>query len=342
MTDVVKAPEVVAELPPPLVLSGAGWDVDPAAFPGLAISNALLDDREALDAEWERRGYWYFKGVLDREALDTFRGHILNALKPLDMVEEDGDLLRVSERAPAVFPDLMRSALPVPELLHLPYWRAFLRDPKIEATFERILGAKPAWVPVAETRAVPPGDDTGEVFGYPHQDGYYNEGYRCLTVWIPLWAAPRSAGGLAVAEGMHHQGFLHDPANGDPIPRSAIPEGTWRTSDYAPGDVVLFDRKLPHVGLRNRGEGLFRVSFDVRCNLPGDPPPVVGHVEAIDEVEIAVRTEEGALETYGLAEAKIRRRHLPPAELVRQFPVGSEVMLTVENGLVQMIRAPKY
>jgi len=332
--------------------SAGGWAVDPSAFAELAVHNALLNDRTALEAEWERRGYWYFKGVLDDDALDTFRAHVLDALRPLDVVEQDGDALRISARAPEVFPETIQAGTtPFPELVHFKYWREFLADPRIAATFERLLGDKPNWVPVAELRAVPPNDPTQQSLSFPHQDGFYNEGYRCLTAWMPLWAAPRACGGLAVAEGLHRQGYFHDQAAPPrfAIPPTAIPPEAWRTTDYAPGDVVIFDRALPHSGVRNRSREFFRSSFDVRCVLPGDPPPLVGVIVSADAEQVTVRTEDGLERAFRFdAESCCRGIgvgsgfRISPAEVAEQYRPGQEVMLTHEGDVVRLLREPKY
>ena len=39
----------------------------------LNVSNHLLGDRAALQAAWERDGYWYFKKVLDPEVMGRMR-----------------------------------------------------------------------------------------------------------------------------------------------------------------------------------------------------------------------------------------------------------------------------
>jgi hypothetical protein len=328
------------------------WTADPSAFPELAVHNALLDDRKALEAEWERRGYWYFKGVLDREALKTFRGHVLDALRPLDVVEEDGDALRISDRAPASFPEGIQAGMaPFPQLVHFKYWREFLSDTRIAAVFQRLIGAKPDWVPVAELRAVPPNDPTGQPFGYPHQDGFYNEGYRCLTAWMPLWAAPRPCGGLALAEGLHRRGYFHDTSAPPryPIPPNAIPAEAWRTSNYEAGDVVIFDRMLPHSGVRNRSREFFRASFDVRCVLPGDPPPVVGFIVSADAEQVTVRADDGSIQRFRFDDQSCCRGvgagsgfRIPLADVAAQYAAGQEIMLTHEGGVVRLLREPKY
>jgi hypothetical protein len=220
------------------------------------------------------------------------------------------------------------------------------------AFFDQVLGAKAQWVPVAELRIVPPWDgSTGELFTYPHQDGFYNEGYRCLTAWMPLWPVSREAGGLALAEGQHHGGYLHDRDHPPrfPIPTGAIPMAAWRTADYAPGDVVIFDRKLPHSGLRNHSGHYFRVSFDVRCILPGDTPPLVGWIVRATPDSIVVREESGGEQSYRLTETSYCRglgRNAGQRLTLREVPAtylpGQEVMITIEDGAVRLLREPKF
>src|SRR6185312_4125746 len=112
-------------------------------------------------------------------------------------------------------------------------WKTFLSHPKIFAFFTRVLGRTPVWIPVAESRMLPP--DRGDLLDlnpliYPHQDGFYNEGYKGRGCWIPVFDSPRTVGGLAVAQGMHNGPYFHDINQPPrcPIPPGAIPDEAWR------------------------------------------------------------------------------------------------------------------
>lgn len=322
-------------------------------FPDLETSNHILLDPRAREAVWNRDGYWFFRGVIDLDALAEFRRPVLDELKRIGVVD--------GARSEPVWNGLNRESFPppthagyepFPALVRNRRWREFLDHAKVAAFFEQVLGARAQWVPVAELRITPPWEgSTGELFTYPHQDGFYNEGYRCLTAWMPLWPVSRAAGGLAVAEGRHLGGYLHDTSRPPrfPIPAGAIPTEAWRSTDYSPGDVVIFDRYLPHSGLRNRSRDFFRVSFDVRCILPGDPAPFVGYLIAATSDSVVVHEENGSERTLRLTESSYCRglgrdagRRLTLSEVPGVYLPGQEVMITIADGEVRLLREPKY
>ena len=183
-----------------------------ALLPDLRVSNAIIGDASALSEAWRRDGYWFFRGVLDPDALATFRRPVLEELKKIGVVDDESELPLWNGRSMQRFPVATHAGYePFPALVKSRRWREFLADPRIAEFFTKVIGSEVHWVPVAELRVNPPREvsSTG-VFTYPHQDGFYNEGYRCLTAWMPLWPASRAAGGLAVAEGMHRGEYYHD------------------------------------------------------------------------------------------------------------------------------------
>lgn len=324
-----------------------------AQLADLRESNHLLGNRASLDEEWERSGYWFFRDALPLDALRKFRAPIRADLEAIGVVDSGSEEAVWNGASMERFPPANIAGYePLPSMVHSRRWMDFLATPAVAAFFEQVLGAPAQWVAVAEMRVNPPGMDTSSgLFTYPHQDGFYNEGYRCITAWMPLWPVSKAAGGLAVAEGMHRAGYFHDTGQPPrfPIPAGAVPEDTWRTADFHPGDVVLFDRYLPHSGQCNRSERDFRVSFDVRCILPGDPVPVLGHVEAWEGGSLVVREASGALRTLRLDEESYVRGvtkgsalRLTPEETREQYQPGQEVLVTLEEDRVVLLREPKY
>ena len=51
------------------------------------VSNDLLGDRAALDAAWARDGYWFFRDVLDKDAVARLRKVYLEELVKLDVID---------------------------------------------------------------------------------------------------------------------------------------------------------------------------------------------------------------------------------------------------------------
>jgi hypothetical protein len=100
---------------------------------------------------------------------------------------------------------------------------------------------------------------------YIHCD-YMGSGVQdMLTTWIPLAEVPAALGGLAVRPGGHR----------DPPRHPRLLAGTepgWATTDYRPGDVIIFHCLTPHAALPNTGHQL-RLSADFRWQQPSHPAP---------------------------------------------------------------------
>jgi hypothetical protein len=161
----------------------------------------------------------------------------------------------------------------------------------------------------------------------------------------------KATGGLAVAEGLHHNNYYHDKTQPlpYPIPPGAIPDEAWRTADYRLGDVVLFDRFLPHSGQRNRSEKNFRVSFDVRCILPGDPVPLFGTMisstsDMIEFSDLEGKTHKLRMtgETQIRGTARSRANQIDRLSVPTDYPEGQEVLVTYDGDCAVMLREPKY
>ena len=92
------------------------------------------------------------------------------------------------------------------------------------------------------------------------------------TAWMPLIDCPMDVGPLQIAAGSHTAGvYDFDIAGGaggieitDPL------AGSWVSSDFAAGDVLLFHSMTVHKGVPNRSDRL-RMSMDVRYQLVSEP-----------------------------------------------------------------------
>jgi hypothetical protein len=100
---------------------------------------------------------------------------------------------------------------------------------------------------------------------YTHQD-YVTSGVQdMLTTWLPLMDIPAQLGGLAVLPGSH----LGPPAK----PRMLrADEPGWATTDYRPGDVLVFHCLTCHAALPNHADRL-RISADFRWQAADQPAP---------------------------------------------------------------------
>ena len=51
------------------------------------VSNHLLNDRAGLEAAWERDGYWFFRDVLDKDAVGRLRAVYLKVMNELGVID---------------------------------------------------------------------------------------------------------------------------------------------------------------------------------------------------------------------------------------------------------------
>ena len=159
----------------------------------LNVANAFLGDRRALDDAWERDGYWYFRDVLDQEALTRLRAVYLDLLKSLGVIDRNATEAIYNGASMANYPPNMEV------LVATRAWQPFVSHPAVHAFFRQVLGDEPFWIPISEYRATPPnGDRARNRFDYPHQDGFYNQGIPFRICWIPLATIDASIGGFAI------------------------------------------------------------------------------------------------------------------------------------------------
>lgn len=318
-------------------------------MPDFKVSNDLLGDKAALDAAFARDGYLFFRNVVDREILDKLAQAFLGELKAAGVVDRDakepihnGSIARIDYDALAGMRLKQKSA-----------WVEFVDHPKFVGFIEQVVGGKARRLPVAETRMIPPdtGDDLNRIrFFGEHQDGFFNEGYRFFGCWVPIWDGSRATGGLVVAEGSHRLGLLHDASKPPEylIPTGTIPDSAWRTTDFRAGDLLMFDHKIVHSGLRNRSDNYFRVSIDVRFLAVDDAGPIDGTFVSASDKDVTIKDMSGAMRTFpfdaksfcrGVGKAEYGRRY-PVTEISRHYKPGHGVLVTVENGAMRMLREP--
>lgn len=298
--------------------------------------------REALREAWERDGYWFFRSVIDRDAVGQMRAVYIEVLAELGLIEQgDEQAVWTGRNLDAVSGDYM---MPLRAIAERAPWQAFLQQRAVVEFFQALLDEPAVWLPMMEMRAVPPGKPALEEV-FVHQDGfYYNGALPILGVWFPLIDIPRDMGGLCILEGLHRGPFLHDttcPPNYD-IDWGKLPTDVWRSSEFGIGDVILFDQATPHCGLPNRSRQ-FRLSFDTRMVPASAQRPFVGTIvdHGVDHVTVDV----GGWTTIPITDATYIRnnysgRRLPREEFPVSFSKGDRVIVAVRDGMAALIREP--
>src|SRR5947209_7821193 len=146
----------------------------------------------------------------------------------------------------------------------------------------------------------------------PHQDHFFIRGNsEFRTLWVPLMEIGRTVGGLAIAEGSHKRGLREHQEQENVysyqmkgrkqvgVALAHIGE-PWLTTDYWPGDVLVFHSLMLHWALPNCSDRV-RLSLDARCQ-PKTTPRTWQAEKTIPELRQyrqdlkRIATEEGASE----------------------------------------------
>ena len=315
----------------------------------LHVSNHLLGDRAALDAAWERDGYWFFRDVLDRGAVERLQTTYMRIMKNVGAIEDASASEAVHNGSNLDdFPITRHDKVLQDPLALLNPMKQFVAEPAIHAFFRQLIDDEPVWLPITEYHAVPPRQDRARSrLNFVHRDSTPNRCIPFRICWIPLVVVDEELGGLALTEGLHRPRPTDDPPSAIPgtmpIPESAIPVGAWRRATYRPGDVLVFDKDSPHSGLANYSERRFRLSMDIRLMAASDNLPMIGTVSGVDTRSITVRNDAGRSESYRFDGGTYCRSFNNEEaktfdEIAGFFPPGSKVIVSSENGMARLIR----
>jgi Phytanoyl-CoA dioxygenase (PhyH) len=314
----------------------------PVPMRELNESTHLVGNRAALDAVWERDGYWFFRDVLDLHAVRHLREVFLAFLGEYGLISPEDPQAHYTGASLEGFP------LRLDPLSQRKVWRSFVREPAIDSFFRRLLQDEPFWVPTVEYRATPPESqpsslDAPERIVFLHQDGFYNKGVPFRICWIPLSDIDEQVGGLFLGEGMHRGLLLHDITKPPlyPVPPGAVPPDRMRRATYRPGDVLLMDLNTPHTGLTNLSNR-FRLSMDIRIMGMRDHPPIIGVLKSVQRDAVELYGEDGRGGRFRIDERSYRRgldgKEVSLDEFTAKFKVGDEVLVGTEGERVTIIR----
>lgn len=237
----------------------------------LVDSNDIRNDAAEVRRRAQRDGYLFFRALLDREAVLAIRQQFVSILRQIGWLAagtDDMDAIAGREPVWEGMPDY-RAAFD--RFQRLPAFHALAHDRAILDILDRLFG-EPAFVhPRNIGRVMFPGTPTTP----PHQDHLPIQGTPdTWTAWIVQGDVPRNMGGLAVLEASHNSGIFQarpmPGAGGRGIDIETLP-GQWRTTDYHPGDVLMFHSFTVHASLPNRTENRMRLSCDYRYQAPSQP-----------------------------------------------------------------------
>jgi len=229
----------------------------------LVDSIALQADQAGLRRRLAEDGYLFFRRLL--RPADVLAAH--------DSVHAElslGGWIRPARNQAA-----LRRMPSVREALDDPSFRAALASrglnrlaymPALRGLVRLILGAGAFCYPVKVLRVEYP-ERRGAVSRsrYVHQDFGISGVQDMLTTWLPLMDIPPPLGGLALLPGSH----LGPPQRARLLPPD---EPGWATTDFRPGDVLLFHCLAAHAALPNHAERI-RISAEFRWQAADQPAP---------------------------------------------------------------------
>jgi hypothetical protein len=311
----------------------------------LGESNDIIGNRAALDTAWERDGYWFFRDVLNRQAVTRMRDVYIEEIKKLGAIDRSETVARYNGSDHSKIPVFPAG---IQGLFDRAPWKEFVADPSVHDFISKLLGDEPYWVPIVGYRAQPPlEEDTKDRFSYVHQDGFFNAGIAFRNCWIPLVEMNIDVGGLAVAEGCHKANF-HDttkPPRFD-VPVGSIPLTAWRRSNYRPGDVVIMHLDTPHTGITNLSHRDFRLSLDIRMLPSSSEIPAIGSVKSISADKIVIESTQHETLEYIIDEETYCRVQGPNRLVPSQIPImikpGQEVIVANRAGRALVVRPASY
>ena len=230
----------------------------------LVDSVALRADQAALRRRLADDGYLFLRGLLRPADVSAAYDSVRAELRLGGWTDGDGRPFgpqRAINVRDALGDPSFRAALASRGLNRLPYL------PPLRGLVRLILGPGAFSYPVKVLRTVYPEQPYQVTKGrYIHQDFAVSGVQDMLTTWLPLMDIPAQLGGLAVLPGSH----LGPPRRPQLL---RADEPGWATTDYRPGDVLLFHCLTSHAALPNHADRL-RISTDVRWQAADQPAPV--------------------------------------------------------------------
>jgi hypothetical protein len=310
----------------------------------LKETNYALGDRDLLMSILREQGYWFFRDVLDPEAVGWLRDLYMDELRDRDLVDAGSSEAVWNRRTPIAIDDGVTSSR-FPRLREARAWETFVEHPGIIRFFSDLTGEAPDWLTASDYyRIVPPGQDRGEdAFSLRHQDAKGLPGLDFVTCWIPLENVDPDVGGLAILPGSHRHGMVQDRW----FTQEFAPDDAWARADYRVGDVLMFTGTTLHSGMRNGSADRFRFSLDIRLYLPGSRRPVTGPLVSITADDIVIENEAGENVRMGLTDdtyilVMVGNNEVPQpfhrSEALHVLAPGRKVMAVDKDGVALILR----
>ena len=262
-------------------------------------ATAAAGDPTRLKALLAEHGYLLLRGALNRDLVQRVRDDLIAVLHECNILE--------SPTAPPIW----SGGPPPTEEEYLAYYERAVRldsfnrlaeSPEVRAVMEAIYdGPVQVWEQRL-LRIIPPDPDGAAPLGVgAHQDGSPQLGYLTQdfsTAWIPLTDIDERLGGLAVVPGSHLGGVRAQTGSASSSLRTAktttfeLPSADerWVTTNYSPGDLVVFSSMTLHKGQPNVSDRL-RISCDFRYQPKGAFANWLAHTSGPEVRRVAQRID---------------------------------------------------
>jgi len=255
------------------------------------LNSAFLDD-----------GYLFFRRVLNLDQVNAVKRDYVQALQRQAVVRPG-----VTE---AVWTGLGIDQIDELELYAQPSTASLLNSEHTIRLMESVFGEPVFMYKSHNIRYALPSD--AKHVTPPHQDYFFiriNQSFR--TLWIPLMDIDEEVGGLVLGSGSHKRGLIEHVEQETSvsyifkgrkqrgIPLATIPP-PWLTTDYHPGDLLIFNNLMIHWAFPNLSDRI-RLSIDNRCQPAAAPRtwqaemPIL-EARRIREAAKKIADEEGANE----------------------------------------------
>ena len=274
-----------------------------SSFQPFRDSTKHLGDGARLRDTLYEDGYLFLRRLVDPHQIATVKQDIMRILREHHIIEEDGA------------DDPMWSGGPHPtEGEYMAFYDRIARmesfvqlaeSPEIVALMEGIFdGPVQVWTQRLIRVMYPDPDAPAPIGLGAHQDGNFRFGYQSQSFnacWMPLMEINQEIGGLAVSPGSHIRGELDHGGGSVASSAKGVKEKkvfgldaesrSWVTSDFEPGDAVIFTSLTVHRGILNRSDRI-RLSCDFRYQRVDDSASWLAHTLGPDIRRVAQKIDE--------------------------------------------------
>ncbi len=274
-----------------------------SSFQPFRDSTKHLGDGARLRDTLHEEGYLFLRRLVDPQQIATVKQDIMRILREHHIIEDDGA------------DDPMWSGGPHPtegeymafydKIARMDSFVQLAESPEIVELMEGIFdGPVQVWTQRLIRVMYPDPDAPAPIGLGAHQDGNFRFGYQSQSFnacWMPLMEINQELGGLAVSPGSHIRGELDHGGGSVASSAKGVKEKkvfgldaesrSWVTSDFEPGDAVIFTSLTVHRGILNRSDRI-RLSCDFRYQRVDDSASWLAHTLGPDIRRVAQQIDE--------------------------------------------------